>query len=96
MITRIEHPENEWFYDGYYIVLKELDHGKEVKLEGLRIYIHPELEEDDRKVTLQSVSEKYPEAKMIIWESFLTGKVYRYNNYGDNLWNCIGTLAGFA
>lgn len=33
---------------------------------------------------------------LLICESFLDGKIYRYGNYGDDKWYEVGTMVGFA
>jgi len=33
---------------------------------------------------------------MVLSESYLSGTIYRYNNYGKKEWMEIGTMAGFA
>ena len=33
---------------------------------------------------------------MVLSESYLNGKIYRYNNYNKNEWCEIGNLKGFA
>lgn len=33
---------------------------------------------------------------LVIAESYLNGKIYRYGNYSDNEWWEVGTMAGFA
>ena len=33
---------------------------------------------------------------LVISESWLSGEIYRYNNYGKHEWYKVGTMAGFA
>lgn len=33
---------------------------------------------------------------LVIAESYLDGKIYRYNNYSEGEWCEVGTMAGFA
>ena len=94
-MKQIKEPEKECFYDGYYIVINN-EPLQDGKIDGEKVWIHPEYNEEDQNINLKTVSENYPDAKFIIWESFLTGKIYRFNNYNDGLWTCIGELSGFA
>lgn len=33
---------------------------------------------------------------LLITESYLDGAIYRYGNYGDDLWYEVGNMVGFA
>lgn len=33
---------------------------------------------------------------LLITESYLSGTIYRYGNYGDDLWYEVGNMVGFA
>ena len=33
---------------------------------------------------------------LVISESWLSGEIYRYNNYGKHEWYKVGTMVGFA
>ena len=33
---------------------------------------------------------------LLITESYLDGTIYRYGNYGDDLWYEVGSMVGFA
>lgn len=33
---------------------------------------------------------------LLITESYLDGTIYRYGNYGDDLWYEVGNMVGFA
>lgn len=48
-------------------------------------------------ISLKEISDKYPnECITVIHESPLSGKVYRYNNYGNKEWQLVGTMLGYA
>ena len=36
------------------------------------------------------------EVVLVIAEGFRSGKIYRYNNFSDNLWYEVGRMVGFA
>lgn len=59
--------------------------------------------EDDRELTFGEVLDKCREAGwtgngtiLLILESYMSGKVYRYGNYNDEYWYEVGTMRGFA
>lgn len=48
-------------------------------------------------ISLKEISDKAPEECItVIAESHLSGAIYRYNNYGKNEWQLIGTMLGYA
>lgn|GEM_PF-5354143 len=57
------------------------------------IYHHGEY---DKPITLADISEKYPLVRMVISESGLDGKVYRYGNHEVGVWEEVGTTIGYA
>lgn len=50
----------------------------------------------DESITLDDISKKYPDVKIVIFESCLAGAVYRYNNYNDKKWYKVGETMGYA
>lgn len=46
-------------------------------------------------ITLASIQKKYPKTHIVISESALSGKVYRYGNHGEH-WEEIGKTEGYA
>lgn len=57
------------------------------------IYNHGEY---DEAITLADISKKYPLVRMVISESGLEGKVYRYGNWESGVWEEVGTTKGYA
>ena len=57
------------------------------------IYHHGEY---DEPITLADISEKYPLVRMVISESGLEGKVYRYGNHEVGVWEEVGNTIGYA
>lgn len=51
--------------------------------------------EYDDPITLKSIHEKYGKVHLVISESPLSGKVYRYGNHGE-FWEEIGQTEGYA
>lgn len=48
-------------------------------------------------ITLKEISDEHPnECITVIAESPLSGAIYRYNNYGKQEWQLIGTMLGYA
>lgn len=93
-----ERPDDEvLFYDGYlYIILRHC-----VEEKGDVNYYTTLVEkcispEYDEPISLVDIAIKYPEVKMVIHESWLSGEVYRYDNYGEKEWIQTGQTRGFA
>lgn len=76
---------NEPFCDGIVYIVSE----KTVE----KIYLHAEF---DEPLTLDGILQKYPEVEMVIYDCYLGGAIYRYNNYGDGNWHKVGETIGFA
>lgn len=48
-------------------------------------------------ITLKEISDKHPDSCItVIAESALSGAIYRYNNYGKQEWQLVGTMLGYA
>ena len=45
--------------------------------------------------TLKDIKDDYPSVEMVIAESALSGKVYRYGNHGE-FWEEVGETRGYA
>lgn len=45
--------------------------------------------------TLKDIKDDYPSVEMVVAESALSGKVYRYGNHGD-YWEEVGETRGYA
>lgn len=58
--------------------------------------------EYDEPLTFGDILEKCIESGytvgtiLLIAESYLSGTIYRYGNYGDDLWYEVGSMVGFA
>lgn len=58
--------------------------------------------EYDEPLTFGDILEKCRESGytvgtiLLIAESYLSGTIYRYGNYGDDLWYEVGSMVGFA
>lgn len=69
---------------------------------GKTVYLTATGDENDKFLCLDDCLElmKYDENNLItmlvIIETALSGKVYRYNNYSDKCWYECGTTEGFA
>ena len=57
------------------------------------IYHHGEY---DKPITLDDISRSYPSVKMVISESGLSGKIYRYGNHEKGVWEEVGETIGYA
>ena len=55
-----------------------------------KIYLH-----ESEFTTLKDIKDDYPSVEMVIAESALSGKVYRYGNHGE-CWEEVGTMRGYA
>lgn len=49
----------------------------------------------DDPITLAEISEGYPRVRLVIYETALSGEVYRYGNHGE-AWERVGSTVGFA
>lgn len=84
------------FYDGMiWIITLNKTNGRSIPEKGIveRIILHPEY---DTPVSLKDISEKYPEATMLIFESALDGEVYMKDNHRIGEWELIGKTLGYA
>ena len=50
---------------------------------------------EDEFTTLKDISDLIPTVEMVIAESALSGKVYRYGNHGE-YWEEVGETRGYA
>ena len=50
---------------------------------------------EDEFTTLKDISDLFPSVEMVIAESALSGKVYRYGNHGE-FWEEVGEMRGYA
>lgn len=50
----------------------------------------------DDPITLNDIKERYPSVRIVIAESGLSGKVYRYGNHDTGKWEIVGTTEGYA
>jgi hypothetical protein len=79
----IKQPEECWF------------DAIEVKIIRNNILYGANIEKDF--ITLKEISDEHPnECITVIAESPLSGAIYRYNNYGKQEWQLIGTMLGYA
>lgn len=79
------------FDDGIlYIICHDLDNGA---LSIGKQTLDPKY---DEPISLEEIALRYPEVELVIHEDFLSGEMYRYNNYGDNEWWEVGRTRGFA
>ena len=79
----IKEPEECWF------------DAIEVKVIRNNILYGANIEKDF--ITLKEISDEHPnECITVIAESPLSGAIYRYNNYGKQEWQLIGTMLGYA
>ena len=68
----------------------------------IEVFQTDEAFEDDTMLTLDKCLEIAKEEGytngivLVIAESYLDGKIYRYGNYSDDAWYEVGTMAGFA
>ena len=78
-----------WFYDGdVYIIYGEYE---ELKLDF--VTISPEY---DKPISLEFIEKRYPDVKKVLFEGWLSGSLYNFNNYGHNEWTKVGETRGFA
>ena len=85
--------KNATFIDGFlYIIYEkgETDMGCE------RIILIPECQDFDDPWTLEKVAEKYPSVRIVIYDSWLHGDVYKYGNHAPGEWEHVGETKGFA
>lgn len=82
-------PEEVIFYDGYVIIIEGRKHGVIHNK-----WINPEC--GDEMPSLADIQKEFPNANLVIWESYMTGSVYRLGNHESGKWERIGILAGFA
>lgn len=52
---------------------------------------------DTDEISLKDISDKYPfRGMLLIYESPLSGRVFRWGNYSDMAWYEVGTMSGYA
>ena len=87
-----EIPDDEVLFDDgiLYIICHDLDNG------ALSIGKQTLDSQYDEPISLEEIALRYPEVELVIHEDFLSGEMYRYNNYGDNEWWQTGQTRGFA
>ena len=92
--------ENATFCDGYLYIIYAIDQtdetDTEVKMGCEKISIIPEIMDWDDPWTLAKIAEKYPTVRLVIYESWLHGDVYRYGNHETGVWERVGETIGFA
>ena len=92
--------KNATFLDGYlYIICNkekedytELEHEMVCKV----ISIIPEITDFDDPWTLAMIAEKFPTVKIVIYDSWTHGDVYRYGNHKAGEWELVGETEGFV
>ena len=87
-----ERPDDEVLFDDgiLYIICHDLDNG------ALSIGKQTLDSQYDEPISLEEIALRYPEVELVIHEDFLSGEMYRYNNYGDNEWVQTGQTRVFA
>ena len=87
-----EIPDDEVLFDDgiLYIIIHDLDNG------ALNIGYQTLDPQYDEPISLAEIALRYPEVELVIHEDFLSGEMYRYNNYGKNEWWQTGQTRGFA
>ena len=87
-----ERPDDEDLFDNgiLYIICHDLDNGA---LSIGKQTLDPQY---DKPISLEEIALRYPEVELVIHEDFLSGEMYRYNNYGENEWVQTGQIRGFA
>ena len=87
-----ERPDDEDLFDNgiLYIICHDLDNGA---LSIGKQTLDPQY---DKPISLEEIALRYPEVELVIHEDFLSGEMYRYNNYGENEWVQTGQTRGFA
>ena len=85
-------PNDEVLFDDgiLYIICHDLDNGE---LSIGKQTLDPQY---DEPISLAEIALRYPEVELVIHEDFLSGELYRYNNYGKNEWVQTGQTRGFA
>lgn len=88
-IKKIDRPFSEGTSDGYIYIFCEKDNG--VVLAAKKVLIP----EKRNYISLLEIKKKYPDVKIVIFEDYFEGKVYRYGNHGK-FWELVGSTRGFA
>lgn len=91
----VENPELEQISESAILMYTYFDNKdvmchKAIHIDGALMHDNP---------TLAEISEKYKDECddfMLICESPLSGKIFRFNNYGDGNWYKIGETCGYA
>ena len=79
--------------DGNYIIIyKDMNEGNELKVVNESIDA-----EFDEPFSLQDSVDKYGEGVyLVIFESWLSGEIWRYSNYDKGVFDLAGKMKGFA
>ena len=87
-MTLIEHPDKVELTDGILTIITH-EHDFEWSVDKLFLSVF-------ETTTLQDIADDYPTVEMLIAESPLSGKIYRFNNYKDDKWYETGNTDGYA
>ena len=49
-----------------------------------------------KPISLEFIEKRYPDVKKVLFEGWLSGSLYNFNNYGHNEWTKVGETRGFA
>ncbi len=85
--------ESVVFFDGFLsiICLKDKNDFEERTIDYISLNA-----EYDEPMSLADIAKYYPNVKMVIYEDFLRGAVYKCGNHKDGEWEQVGTTMGFA
>lgn len=87
-MTSIEHPDKVEFTDG---ILTIITRDGDFEWGADKLFLS-----EFETTTLTDISNDYPTVEIMIAESPLNGKVYRFNNYKDGKWYETGKTDGYA
>ena len=85
--------KNATFLDGFLYIIYEKG---ETEMGCERMILLPECQDYDDLWTLKKIAEKYPDVRMVIFDSWLHGEVYKYGNHKPGEWEYVGETEGFA
>lgn len=92
--------ENATFCDGFLYVIYATEQTDETqtgcKMGCEKICIIPELVDWEDPLTLAKIAEKYPTVSLVIYESWLHGDIYKFENHNPGEWEHVGETEGFA
>lgn len=88
------------FLDGYLYIIQETEQpyfeGEEYHEAKYTLDVKLIQAEYDKPVKLSDIARDYPKVGKVLYEDYLRGAIYNYQNHSKGEWEKVGTTLGFA